>query len=57
MSQDGGDRWTDLRKLLERPGPFTPQTFEASTESLDFLLNNMRILVVGELYYFILRTH
>ncbi|KAF2356814.1 E2 binding [Trinorchestia longiramus] len=47
MACETGGRWTDLRKLLERPGPFTPQTFEASPETLDFLQNNLKILVVG----------
>ena len=51
MPQGAGDRWTDLRKLFERAGPFAPQTFEPSSEILDALLNNVKILVVGKFLF------
>ena len=54
MPQTAGDRWSDLRKLFERAGPFTPQNFEPSAEILEALLNNVKILVVGKLFdYFV----
>ncbi|KAL1373463.1 hypothetical protein pipiens_018644 [Culex pipiens pipiens] len=42
-----GKRWNHLRKILERSGPFCPPNFTASTETLDFLLNTCKILVIG----------
>ncbi|XP_038067977.1 NEDD8-activating enzyme E1 catalytic subunit-like [Patiria miniata] len=44
---DWPGRWTHVRKVLERSGPFAHPDFEPSTEILDFMLNNCRILVVG----------
>lgn len=44
-----GKRWNHLRKILERSGPFCPPNFTASTETLDFLLNTCKILVIGKL--------
>lgn len=40
-------RWSNLRKVLERSGPFCRPDFEPSTETLQFLLDNCKILVVG----------
>uniref|UniRef100_A0A671UHM8 NEDD8-activating enzyme E1 catalytic subunit n=1 Tax=Sparus aurata TaxID=8175 RepID=A0A671UHM8_SPAAU len=49
--RDGGcdwdGRWNHVRKFLERPGPFTHPDFEPSTESLQFLLETCKILVIG----------
>uniref|UniRef100_A0A1Q3F3G9 NEDD8-activating enzyme E1 catalytic subunit n=1 Tax=Culex tarsalis TaxID=7177 RepID=A0A1Q3F3G9_CULTA len=45
--QQPGKRWNHLRKILERSGPFCPPNFTASTETLDFLLNTCKILVIG----------
>ncbi|KAG7221567.1 hypothetical protein INR49_017098 [Caranx melampygus] len=56
MAVDGGHResgcdwdgrWNHVRKFLERPGPFTHPDFEPSTESLQFLLETCKILVIG----------
>uniref|UniRef100_A0A8C4ZC33 NEDD8-activating enzyme E1 catalytic subunit n=1 Tax=Gadus morhua TaxID=8049 RepID=A0A8C4ZC33_GADMO len=44
---DWHGRWSHLRKFLERPGPFTHPDFEPSTESLQFLLDTCKILVIG----------
>ncbi|XP_045480831.1 NEDD8-activating enzyme E1 catalytic subunit [Harmonia axyridis] len=40
-------RWSHLRKILERPGPFSHPDFEPSPELLDFIRNSCKILVVG----------
>uniref|UniRef100_A0A667Y6K2 NEDD8-activating enzyme E1C n=2 Tax=Myripristis murdjan TaxID=586833 RepID=A0A667Y6K2_9TELE len=40
-------RWNHVRKFLERSGPFTHPDFEASTESLQFMLDTCKILVIG----------
>ncbi|XP_075955561.1 NEDD8-activating enzyme E1 catalytic subunit-like isoform X2 [Anarhichas minor] len=49
--RDGGcdwdGRWNHVTKFLERPGPFTHPDFEPSTESLQFLLETCKILVIG----------
>ncbi|KAJ2952136.1 hypothetical protein O0L34_g4415 [Tuta absoluta] len=40
-------RWLNIRKLLERSGPFCHPDFEASAEILDFIMNSCKVLVVG----------
>uniref|UniRef100_A0A8D3E2U1 NEDD8-activating enzyme E1 catalytic subunit n=1 Tax=Scophthalmus maximus TaxID=52904 RepID=A0A8D3E2U1_SCOMX len=56
MVVDGGNglaacewegRWNHLKKFLERSGPFTHPDFEPSTESLQFMLETCKILVIG----------
>ncbi|CAG5983646.1 unnamed protein product [Menidia menidia] len=55
MVVDGGSggtcewegRWNHIKKFLERSGPFTHPDFEPSTESLQFLLETCKILVIG----------
>uniref|UniRef100_A0AAQ4PHL2 NEDD8-activating enzyme E1 catalytic subunit n=1 Tax=Gasterosteus aculeatus aculeatus TaxID=481459 RepID=A0AAQ4PHL2_GASAC len=56
MAVDGGHgvggcdwdgRWNHVTKFLERPGPFTHPDFEPSAESLQFLLETCKILVIG----------
>uniref|UniRef100_A0A671T1J9 NEDD8-activating enzyme E1 catalytic subunit n=1 Tax=Sinocyclocheilus anshuiensis TaxID=1608454 RepID=A0A671T1J9_9TELE len=55
MVVDGGNgdrsdwqgRWDHVKKFLERAGPFTHPDFEPSTESLQFLLDTCKILVIG----------
>uniref|UniRef100_A0A8C5R5W2 NEDD8-activating enzyme E1 catalytic subunit n=1 Tax=Leptobrachium leishanense TaxID=445787 RepID=A0A8C5R5W2_9ANUR len=55
MAVDGGcgdtgdweGRWNHVKKFLERSGPFTHPEFEPSNESLQFLLETCKILVVG----------
>ncbi|KAF7268248.1 hypothetical protein GWI33_018610 [Rhynchophorus ferrugineus] len=40
-------RWIHLRKILERPGPFSHPEFEPSSDVLDFILNTCKILIIG----------
>uniref|UniRef100_A0A3Q1J283 NEDD8-activating enzyme E1 catalytic subunit n=1 Tax=Anabas testudineus TaxID=64144 RepID=A0A3Q1J283_ANATE len=55
MVVDGGDgstcewegRWNHIKKFLERSGPFTHPDFEPSTESIQFMLETCKILVIG----------
>uniref|UniRef100_A0A8C4HUP2 NEDD8-activating enzyme E1 catalytic subunit n=1 Tax=Dicentrarchus labrax TaxID=13489 RepID=A0A8C4HUP2_DICLA len=52
MVVDGGTcewegRWNHVKKFLERSGPFTHPDFEPSTESLQFMLETCKILVIG----------
>ncbi|XP_069499903.1 NEDD8-activating enzyme E1 catalytic subunit isoform X1 [Ambystoma mexicanum] len=55
MAVDGGcgdtgdwdGRWNHVKKFLERSGPFTHPDFEPSTESLQFLLESCKVLVIG----------
>ncbi|KAK4297436.1 hypothetical protein Pmani_030133 [Petrolisthes manimaculis] len=42
-----GERWGEVRKLLERPGPFTHPDFEPSPDTLKMLQENMKVLVIG----------
>ncbi|XP_066527393.1 NEDD8-activating enzyme E1 catalytic subunit isoform X3 [Hoplias malabaricus] len=44
---DWPGRWDHVKKFLERAGPFTHPDFEPSTESLQFLLDVCKILVIG----------
>ncbi|XP_055378804.1 nedd8-activating enzyme E1 catalytic subunit [Condylostylus longicornis] len=40
-------RWSNLRKILERPGPFCHSSYEASPENLEFLQTSCKILIIG----------
>uniref|UniRef100_A0A3Q3GM45 NEDD8-activating enzyme E1 catalytic subunit n=1 Tax=Labrus bergylta TaxID=56723 RepID=A0A3Q3GM45_9LABR len=40
-------QWNHIKKFLERSGPFTHPDFEPSTESLQFMLETCKILVIG----------
>lgn len=44
---NGADRWTDLNKLLTRPGKITGPGFEPDPALLEFLQNDARVLCVG----------
>ncbi len=44
---NGADRWTDLRKLLTRPGKITGPGFEPDPALLEFLQEDARVLCVG----------
>uniref|UniRef100_A0A9J7XXU6 NEDD8-activating enzyme E1 catalytic subunit n=1 Tax=Cyprinus carpio carpio TaxID=630221 RepID=A0A9J7XXU6_CYPCA len=44
---DWDGRWGHVQKFLERTGPFTHPDFEPSEESLQFLLETCKILVIG----------
>uniref|UniRef100_A0A1B6KC19 NEDD8-activating enzyme E1 catalytic subunit n=1 Tax=Graphocephala atropunctata TaxID=36148 RepID=A0A1B6KC19_9HEMI len=39
--------WGNLRKVLERSGPFCHPDFEPSTETLHFVMNTCKLLVIG----------
>lgn len=40
-------RWQNIRKVLERPGPFCHPDFEPSAEILDFIMHSCKVLIVG----------
>lgn len=40
-------RWSHLQKVLERSGPFCRPDFEPSSETLPFLMESCKVLVVG----------
>lgn len=40
-------KWTHLKKVLERPGPFSHPEFEPSPDILDFILSSCKILIIG----------
>jgi len=44
---DWPGRWSHLKKMLERSGPLTPPSFQPSPELLPFLLEHIKILVIG----------
>uniref|UniRef100_A0A4W4EL43 NEDD8-activating enzyme E1 catalytic subunit n=1 Tax=Electrophorus electricus TaxID=8005 RepID=A0A4W4EL43_ELEEL len=46
-SGDWDGRWRHVQKFLERSGPFTHPDFEPSEETLQFLLETCKILVIG----------
>ncbi|XP_045105949.1 NEDD8-activating enzyme E1 catalytic subunit-like isoform X1 [Portunus trituberculatus] len=47
MAVEWGARWSEVRKLLERQGPFTHPDFEPSPETLKMMQENIRVLVIG----------
>jgi len=47
MSLDSCSRWIHLRKILERNGPFCHSEFEASPDTLNFILEKCKVLVTG----------
>ncbi|XP_008549131.1 NEDD8-activating enzyme E1 catalytic subunit [Microplitis demolitor] len=40
-------RWSHIRKILERSGPFCRPDFEPSPDILEFLMENCKVLVIG----------
>ena len=40
-------RWSHVRKLLERRGPFSHENFDPSPEFFDTIRNTVQILVIG----------
>lgn len=40
-------RWANIRKLLERTGPFSHPDFEPSSDILQFMMKSCKLLVVG----------
>lgn len=40
-------RWSNLRRVLERSGPFCSHDFTASADTLEFLMKTCKLLVVG----------
>lgn len=47
IQETSNKRWLHLRKVLERPGPFSHPDFEPSPEILDFIMSTCKILVIG----------
>lgn len=47
MPLDIGNRWTHLRKILGRNGPFCQSDYEPGSEALKFILESCKILIVG----------
>lgn len=46
-SEQIGRRWNHVRKILERPGPFCQPEYTPSLDSLEFIMKNCKILVIG----------
>lgn len=42
-----GRRWTHIRKMLERSGPFCQPDFIPSLDGLEFIMKTCKILVIG----------
>lgn len=40
-------RWLNIRKVLERSGPFCHPDFEPSADILEFLMSACKVLVIG----------
>lgn len=40
-------KWSNLKKILERPGPFSHPGYEPSPEILPFIMNDCKVLVIG----------
>jgi len=47
VTSNWAGRWNPVKKMLERNGPFAHESFEASSQILDFVRENMKLLVVG----------
>jgi len=45
--EDQPGRWSHVRKLLERRGPFSHENMNASPEMFDMIRNNVKVLVIG----------
>lgn len=41
-------RWGHLRKILERSGPFDTENFQPSSDILEFMMSDCKILVIGK---------
>lgn len=48
MSDSNSKKWGHLRKILGRSGPFDTENFTPSPDVLDFLMNDCKVLVIGE---------
>lgn len=44
-------RWSHLRKVLERGGPLAHPDFQASSDTLDFLLENCKVSIIIENFH------
>lgn len=40
-------KWSNLRRILENSGPFCRPDFEPSAENLKMIMNDCKILVIG----------
>ncbi|XP_053377136.1 NEDD8-activating enzyme E1 catalytic subunit-like [Mercenaria mercenaria] len=47
MSTDWQGRWCHVQKFLERTGPFAHPDFEPSSETLGFLQESCKLLIIG----------
>jgi len=47
VEADHPGRWSHVRKLLERRGPFSHENFDPSPELFDTIRNTVQILVIG----------
>ena len=45
--EDLPDRWSHVRKLLERSGPFSHEKFKPSPELFKKIRNTVKVLVIG----------
>lgn len=52
MEIDSLKKFGYLRKILERSGPYDTENFSPSPDTLAFLKNDCRILVIGEILTF-----
>ena len=50
--EDQPGRWSHVRKLLERRGPFSHENMNASPEMFDMIRNNVKVLVIGQFIMF-----
>ena len=45
-------RWSHVRKLLERRGPFSHENFDPeSMDIFDMVRDNVNVLVIGEIFF------
>lgn len=48
MSNESSNRkWSHLKKILERSGPFCRPDFDPNADILNFIMENCKVLVIG----------
>ena len=45
--EEPANRWSHVKKILERNGPLSSSDFEPCPELFDFVRNDLKILVIG----------
>lgn len=40
-------KWSHIRRILEKPGPFCHPSFTPSPDTLEFLMSSCKVLVIG----------